>query len=649
MINITFPDGNIKEYANGTTLLEIAKGISPSLAKKCVAGKFNEEIVDLTMPLVKDGNITLLTADDNDKDSFGVLNHSSAHVLAQAVRRLFPEAKFGVGPNIEEGFYYDIDANNQISESDLIKIEKEMKKIASEAHDFTTKTMTYEEAKEFFKADEYKLHLIEKIKDKGEEITVYTQGEFTDLCRGTHVPNTNRIKHFKLLSIAGAYWLGNSDNKMLQRVYGTSWFTKDALAKHLEVLEERKNSDHRKIGKELELFTFTQETGAGLPLWLPNGATIRYELEKFIKDEELRRGYKHVYTPVLGTKQLYETSGHWDHYQDDMFAPIEMDNETFVLRPMCCPHHHMVYKNAPMSYKDLPYRVAELGGMHRYEASGALTGLERVRNMCLNDSHIYVRPDQIKDEFMRIIDLVRYAIEVLELDINYYRLSLRDPENTEKYYDDDEMWENAEQMLRDTLVENKIDFIEAKDEAAFYGPKLDIQIKTALGHDVTLATIQLDFLAPDRFNLEYIGSDGEKHRPVVIHRGVISTMERMTATLIEQYKGAFPLWLSPTQVNVIPVSNDIHSGYAKEVYDLLNAQDVRITVDTRDEKMNKKIRESQVAKIPYTLILGDKEQSERTVTIRPYGKTENTTMTLQEFETKVLHEIKTRFSDRKNK
>lgn len=647
MINITFPDGNVKEYESGITLLDIAKGISPSLAKKCIAGKINNEVVDLTTAVNEDANITLLT--DKDAESFAVLNHSAAHVMAQAVKRHFPNAKFGVGPDIEEGFYYDIDADNEISEHDLVKLEKEMKKIASEAHNFTTETLSYEEAKERFSDDEYKLHLIEKINEKGEDITIYTQGDFTDLCRGAHVPNTNKIKHVKLLNIAGAYWLGNSENKMLQRIYGTAWFTKEDLDNHLELLEERKNSDHRKIGKEQELFAFSQETGAGLPLWLPAGATIRYELEKFIKEEELRRGYNHVYTPVLGTKQLYETSGHWDHYSDDMFAPIEMDNETFVLRPMCCPHHCMVYKNTPKSYKDLPVRIAELGGMHRYEASGALTGLERVRNMCLNDGHLFVRPDQIQEEFTKVIELVKFAVNELELDINYYRLSLRDPENKEKYFDNDEMWDNAEATLRKVLDDLGIDYIEAKDEAAFYGPKLDIQIKTALGHDVTLSTIQLDFLLPTKFDLEYVDRDGSKQRPVMIHRGIISTMERMTATLIEQYKGAFPLWLSPNQINIIPVSTTAHIDYANEISSLLNSKSVRVSVDSREEKINKKIRESQISKTPYTLILGDTEMNDRTVTVRPYGETENFTMSIEEFTNKVLHEIETRYSNRKNK
>ncbi|MGL5021058.1 MAG: threonine--tRNA ligase, partial [Mycoplasmatales bacterium] len=451
------------------TLREIASEISTSLAKSCVCGKVNGEYYDMNNPITVDANIILVT----DKDEFfEILNHSSAHIMAQAVKNLFPHAKFGVGPAIEEGFYYDIDANNDIKEEDLCRIEKEMQRIAAQAFDFSSKTISYEEAKDIFKDDEYKLFLIEKIKATGQQISIYTQGNFTDLCRGTHIDNTKRLKHFKLLNIAGAYWLGDSNNIMLQRIYGTAWNTKEELEKHLNVLQERKDSDHRKLGKELELFTFTQETGAGLPIWLPNGAAIRYQLEKFIKDEELRRGYSHVYTPVLGTKLLYETSGHWAHYSDDMFKPIEMDNETFVLRPMCCPHHAMVYKNTPKSYRDLPVRIAELGGMFRYESSGALTGLERVRNMCLNDAHLFVRKDQIKEEFLAVLDLALFAVDKLELDINYYRLSLRDPNNKEKYFDDDDMWNNAEKTLRDTLLEAGIDFIEAEDEAAFYGPKL---------------------------------------------------------------------------------------------------------------------------------------------------------------------------------
>lgn len=647
MINISFPDGNSKEYENGSTLYDIATSISPSLAKKCIAGIVNDQERDLHDPINEDAKIILITTDDLDH-GFHILNHSTAHVMAQAILRLFPNAKITIGPSIDEGFYYDIDADNEIKESDLPRIEKEMQKIAANALDFSHKEVSYDEALEIFKDNPYKIYLINKIKDNGEKITIYQQGDFTDLCRGIHVDNTKRIQHFKLLNIAGAYWLGDSDNKMLQRIYGTSWFTKEQLDKHLQILEDRKNRDHRKLGKELELFAFTQETGAGLPLWLPNGATIRYELEKFIKEEELRRGYKHVYTPVLGTKQLYETSGHWDHYKDDMFAPIEMGNETFVLRPMCCPHHAMIFKNTRKSYRDLPYRVAELGGMHRYEASGALTGLERVRNMCLNDAHLFVRPDQIREEFTKVLDLVKYAVETLKLDINYYRLSLRDPNNKEKYFDDDEMWNMAENELRAALDEIGIDYIEALDEAAFYGPKLDIQIKTALGHDVTLATVQLDFLLPQKFDLTYTDKDQSEKRPVIIHRGIISTMERMTATLIEQYKGAFPTWLSPTQLNVIPVSSPNYDDYQPQIdycnniFYELNQENVRITIDDREEKLNKKIREAQVAKIPYTLVIGNDEVNNNTVTIRKYGEENTTTMPYNEFKSLLLNEIKTR-------
>ncbi|MGL4588753.1 MAG: threonine--tRNA ligase [Mycoplasmatales bacterium] len=640
MITITFPDGNKKEFENNISALQVAKSISSGLAKTTVSAMVNGKLVDVTDAITTDCELRLLTT--KDPESFEILNHSTAHLMAQAVKNLFPNAKFGVGPAIEEGFYYDIDANNEIKESDLPLIEKEMNRIVAGAHAFSHKEVSVDEAREIFKDDQYKQYLISKIEDKDEKLTVYSQGNFTDLCRGVHVENTNKIKHFKLLSIAGAYWLGDSDNIMLQRIYGTSWFTKDELDAHLQVLEDRKGRDHRKLGKELGLFAFSQETGQGLPLWLPKGATVRYELERFIKDEEIRRGYQHVYTPVLGTKKLYETSGHWAHYQDDMFAPIEMDNETFVLRPMNCPHHMMVFKNDLHSYKDLPIRIAELGGTHRYEASGALIGLERVRYMTLNDAHIFCTPNQVADEFKQVIELVNYAIEVFDLDLNYMRLSLRDPEDKEKYYDNDEMWNTAEAQLKDMLNQLKVDYIPATGEAAFYGPKLDIQIKTALGHDITLATIQLDFLLPEKFDLTYIGEDGQKHRPIVIHRGVISTMERMMATLIEQYKGAFPLWLAPVQLNVIPVSNNAHLDYAKEIVELFKLEDIRTNLDDREEKLNYKIRESQVSKVPYTLILGDNEVEGKTVTIRKYGETTNTTMSIEEFKTLVLTQRKNR-------
>lgn len=640
MIKITFPDKSIKEYETGITVIEIAKEISTSLAKNVIAAKFNNIIIDTSAPLTEDGSLILLT--EKNKESFNILNHSTAHLMAQAIKHLYPEAKFGVGPAIDEGFYYDVDIEGTISENELLKIEKEMLKLASANYPFIRQEISFDEAEEIFKNDEYKLYLINQIKNRGETISIYTQGDFTDLCRGVHVPSTKFIKHFKLLNVAGAYWLGDTNNNVMQRIYGTSWFTKNDLEEHLNILNERKERDHRKLGKELELFTFSPETGAGLPLWLPNGSVIRYELEKFIKEEELRRGYKHVYTPVLGTKKLYETSGHWDHYQDDMFPPIETDNETFVLRPMCCPHHAMIFKNSLKSYKELPYRIAELGGLHRYEASGALTGLERVRNMCLNDAHIFLAPDQIKEEFKNVIDLVNLAIKTLKLEINYYRLSLRDPENKEKYFDDDAMWNTSESYLKEVLNELNIDYIEALDEAAFYGPKLDIQIKTALGHDITLSTIQLDFLLPQKFDLSYIGKDGKKHQPVIIHRGIISTMERMTATLIEQYKGAFPTWLAPTQVNIIPVSLKAHMNYANFIEEELRKNDIRVVIDEREEKLNYKIRDSQINKISYTLILGDNELENDSITYRLYSEKANTTLHKTDFINKIIKEAKER-------
>lgn len=642
---ITFPDGTTKEYNQPMTLIQIAKDISPSLAKKTISGYVNDKLFDNNIEITSDSTIKLITT--SDSEAFSILNHSTAHLLAQAIQKLYPDVKFSIGPAIEEGFYYDIDLPETISNKELIKIEKEMVKLTKKNDSFVRKEITYQEAQELFANNSYKLYLIEKIKSRNEKITIYSQGDFVDLCQGIHVGSTNKIKHFKLLSVAGAYWLGDSKNKMLQRIYGTSWFTKEDLDNHLLILDERAQRDHRKIGKELDLFTFSKETGPGLPLWLPKGAILRNELENFIKKAEIKRGYNHVYTPILGTKQLYETSGHWDHYGDDMFAPIVMDKETFVLRPMCCPHHAMVYKDSPKSYKDLPYRIAEIGGMHRYEASGALTGLERVRFMNLNDAHIFSTIDQIKSEFKSVIELVNYAVKVLELEVNYYRLSLRDPYNKEKYYDDNNMWNKAEDILRNVLTEEKIDFIEAKDEAAFYGPKLDIQIKTALNHDITLATIQLDFLLADKFDLTYIGEDGNKHRPVVIHRGIISTMERMVATLIEQYKGAFPVWLSPNQVTIIPVFNQNHLKYTKALKTKLQDLDIRVYLDDRDEKINKKIREAQTSKTPYTLIIGDDEIESKTVTYRPYATTDNTNITIDEFINKITEEIRNKVGNKK--
>lgn len=465
----------------------------------------------------------------------------------------------------------------------------------------------------------------------GEKVTIYQQGEFFDLCRGVHVPSTGKIKEFKLLSVAGAYWRGDSDNQMLQRIYGTAFFTKADLDEHLRLLEEAKERDHRKLGKELNLFTNSQKVGQGLPLWLPKGATIRRIIERYIVDKEVSLGYQHVYTPVLGSVELYKTSGHWEHYQDDMFPAMEMDNEDLVLRPMNCPHHMMVYKQGIHSYRELPIRIAELGTMHRYEMSGALSGLQRVRGMTLNDAHIFVRPDQIKEEFIRVVRLVEAVYKDFGFENYSFRLSYRDPEDTEKYFDDDAMWEKAQSMLKDAMDELDLDYYEAEGEAAFYGPKLDVQVKTALGKEETLSTVQLDFLLPERFDLTYVGEDGKQHRPVVIHRGVVSTMERFVAFLIEEYKGAFPTWLAPVQVQVIPVSPTVHLEYAKEVQEQLQLAGIRVELDSRDEKIGYKIREAQMQKIPYMLVVGDKEVEDKAVNVRKYGEQNSETVDFQAF------------------
>lgn len=616
-INIQFPDGNTKEFDKGTTTEDIAQSISPGLRKKAVAGKFNGQLVDLTRPLEQDGAIEIITP--GSEEALEVLRHSTAHLMAQALKRLYGDVKFGVGPVIEGGFYYDFDMDDKVSSDDFDKIEKTMKQIVNENHKIVREVVSKEKAKDFFKDDPYKLELIDAIPED-ESVTLYTQGEFTDLCRGVHVPSTSKIKEFKLLSTAGAYWRGNSDNKMLQRIYGTAFFDKKDLKAHLKMLEERRERDHRKIGKDLELFTNNQLVGAGLPLWLPNGATIRREIERYIVDKEVSMGYDHVYTPVLANVDLYKTSGHWDHYQEDMFPAMKLDeDEAMVLRPMNCPHHMMIYKNKPHSYRELPIRIAELGTMHRYEASGAVSGLQRVRGMTLNDSHIFVRPDQIKEEFKRVVNMIQDVYKDFGFEDYRFRLSYRDPEDKHKYFDDDEMWEKAESMLKEASDELGLTYEEAIGEAAFYGPKLDVQVKTAMGKEETLSTAQLDFLLPERFDLTYIGQDGEQHRPVVIHRGVVSTMERFVAFLTEETKGAFPTWLAPMQVEIIPVNIDLHYDYARLLQDELKSQGVRVEIDDRNEKMGYKIREAQMKKIPYQIVVGDQEVENQEVNVRKYG------------------------------
>ncbi len=636
MIEITFPDGNTKEFPKGTTTEEIAASISPSLKKRAYAGKLNDELIDLRMPIEESGTIQILT--DKDPESLEIMRHSTAHLMAQAIKRLYKNVKLGVGPVIENGFYYDIDLEEKITPEDLPKIEKEMKKIVSENLEIRRKVVSREEAIRMYEeiGDEYKLELINDIPED-EPVTIYEQGEFFDLCRGVHVPSTGKIKEFKLLSIAGAYWRGDSKNKMLQRIYGTAFFKKEDLEQHLKMLEEAKERDHRRLGKELEIFTINQLVGQGLPLWLPKGATIRRIIERYIVDKEIRLGYEHVYTPVLANVELYKTSGHWDHYHEDMYPPMDMgDGEELVLRPMNCPHHMMIYKNKIHSYRELPIRIAELGMMHRYEMSGALSGLQRVRGMTLNDAHIFVRPDQIQEEFKRVVQLIMEVYEDFNITDYTFRLSYRDPEDKEKYYDDDEMWEKAQSMLKSAMDDLGLEYYEAEGEAAFYGPKLDVQVKTAIGKEETLSTVQLDFLMPERFDLTYIGEDGKPHRPVVIHRGVVSTMERFVAYLIEEYKGAFPTWLAPVQVQVIPVSPEVHFDYAKSVHDQLKQAGIRAELDVRDEKLGYKIRGAQVQKIPYMLVVGDKEMGENTVNVRKYGEKDSKTVPFTEF----LEEIK---------
>ncbi|MCZ2046487.1 threonine--tRNA ligase [Enterococcus faecium] len=640
MIKITFPDGAVKEFESGTTTLAIAESISKSLAKKALAGKVNGKLVDLTRPIEEDASIEIITPDH--EDALGLVRHSAAHLMAQAMRRLYPNIHFGVGPAIDSGFYYDTDnGQNQVTAEDLPAIEAEMMKIVKENLPIERRVLSKQEALEIFASDPYKVELISELPEE-EVITAYQQGEFIDLCRGPHVPSTGRIQVFKLLSVAGAYWRGNSNNQMMQRVYGTAFFDKKALKEYIRLREEAKERDHRKLGKELDLFMVSPEVGSGLPFWLPKGATIRRTIERYIVDKEVSLGYQHVYTPIMGDVELYKTSGHWDHYQEDMFPPMDMgDGEMLVLRPMNCPHHMMVYKNTIHSYRELPIRIAELGMMHRYEKSGALSGLQRVREMTLNDGHTFVRPDQIKDEFKRTLELMVAVYADFNITDYRFRLSYRNPNNTDKYFDDDAMWEKAQAMLKAAMDELELDYFEAEGEAAFYGPKLDVQVKTALGTEETLSTIQLDFLLPERFDLTYVGEDGENtHRPVVIHRGIVSTMERFVAYLTEVYKGAFPTWLAPIQATIIPVSVDAHGDYAYEIKERLQMKGLRVEVDDRNEKMGYKIRASQTQKIPYQLVVGDKELEDATVNVRRYGSKETAVEDLNIFIDAMEAEVK---------
>ncbi len=637
-ITIQFPDGTSKEFPQNTTGEEIAGSISSGLKKQALAIKLDGELADLRRPLHHGGELEIITY--KNPEGIDIMRHSAAHLMAQAVKRIYKDVKFGVGPVIEEGFYYDMDMEHSLTPEDLPKIEKEMQRIIDENLEIERIEVTREKAKEMFReiGDELKLELIDAI-PKGEQVTVYKQGEFFDLCRGVHVPSTSKIKAFKLLSISGAYWRGDSNNKQLQRIYGTAFEKQGQVNDYLKLLEERKERDHRKLGKELDIFTISQKVGQGLPVWLPKGATIRRVVERYIVDLEERLGYDHVYTPVLGSVDLYKTSGHLDHYNEDMFPIMEMDNEDLVLRPMNCPHHMMIYKNQLYSYRNLPVRIAELGTMHRYEMSGALAGLQRVRGMTLNDAHIFARPDQLKDEFVRVVELVQKVYEDFGIKDYYFRLSYRDPEDKEKYIDNDAMWEQAQSLLKETMDEMNLDYVEAVGEAAFYGPKLDVQVKTALGKDETLSTVQIDYQMPEKFDLTYIGEDGNHHRPVVIHRGVVSTMERFVAFLLEEYKGVFPTWLAPVQAKIVPVAPKAHLDYAEKVADKLRLSGVRVEVDERDEKIGYKIREAQTQKIPFALVVGDNEVEEGAVNVRRYGEKKSETMSYSAFEELVREEI----------
>ncbi len=576
-----------------------------------------------------------------EDEKLSILNHSCAHLMAQAVKHLYPDAKFWVGPVIEDGFYYDIDLGDKtLTDEDLPKIEKEMKKIAKDGKRITRHEISKEEALEMFKDDPYKIDLIERMDPNDTVISCYTQGDFTDLCRGPHVDTVKKLKHFKLLKHSGAYWKGDSKNKMLQRIYGICFETEEDLKKYLEELEDAKERDHRKIGKELELFMSDDLVGKGLPMFLPNGYVIWQELEDYIKDKERKLGYQHVMTPCVGTVDLYKTSGHWDHYKENMFPAMEVDGEAFVLRPMNCPHHMMIYSNKLHSYKDLPIRIGEIAHDFRYEASGALKGIERGRHFCQNDAHLFVTPEQIKSEFKNVVDLIFDVYK--DFNITNYRcvLSLRDPEDKEKYHPDDEMWDKAENELREVLNDLGIEYTEEIGEAAFYGPKLDVNVKPAVGNEITLSTCQLDFCLPAKFDLKYIDKNGEKQTPVVLHRAILGSLDRFIAYILEETKGNLPTWLAPVQVSVIPVNNNYHLEYANEIYNTLKDKNVRVELDDRDEKLSYKMRDAQTKKIPIILILGDKEKDGNLISYRRHGSNKTYSVDKDMFVELLLNEIK---------
>ena len=634
---ITLPDGSKKEYEDAVSVSALAHDIGTSLGKAAIGAKVNGQVVSLDYELNKDAEVAIIT--DRDEAGLNILRATVAFVFEAVAKKAYPEIHFGEHAANEDGFLVDTDKENQIKVNELPELEKAIKKVIKSGNKIASSSMSKAELSEIFKDDPYKSELLKAEKD--DQIHVYKLGDFIDFGFDALLPNTGKIKQFKLLSVAGAYWKGQSSNPMLQRISGTAFFKKADLDADIKRREEIKERDHRTIGRDLDLFFVDPKVGAGLPYWMPKGATIRRVVERYIIDKEVADGYQHVYTPVLMNVDAYKTSGHWAHYRDDMFPPMDMgDGEMLELRPMNCPSHIQIYKHHIRSYRELPIRIAELGMMHRYEKSGALSGLQRVREMTLNDGHTFVTLDQVQSEFSKILTLILDVYKDFDITDYYFRLSYRDPKNTKKYFANDEMWERSQSMLKKAMDDMGLDYVEAEGEAAFYGPKLDIQTKTALGADETMSTIQLDFMLPERFNLTYVGQDGEEHRPVMIHRGIVGTMERFIAYLIEIYKGAFPTWLAPVQVEVIPVNLDAHSDYAKKVRDELNKRGFRAEADLRNEKLGYKIRESQTQKVPYTLVLGDKELKDNSVNVRRYGTEEEVAKSFDEFLREIEQDVK---------
>ncbi|MGK7390210.1 MAG: threonine--tRNA ligase [Candidatus Cyclobacteriaceae bacterium M2_1C_046] len=631
MIKITLPDGSVREYEKGVSGLDIASSISEGLARNVLAAKVNGEVWDATRPIENDAEVKLLTW--NDPEGKNTFWHSSAHLLAEALEELYPGVKFGIGPPIDNGFYYDVDLGDRsFGEEDLQQVEQKMQELSKKKSEYIRKPVSKNEALDYYKKknDEYKLELIEGLEDGS--ITFYRQGNFTDLCRGPHIPHTGFIKAVKLLNVAGAYWRGDEKRKQLTRIYGVTFPKQKELSEYLHLLEEAKKRDHRKLGKELELFTFSEKVGMGLPLWLPKGTVLRERLENFMRRAQVKAGYDPVVTPHIGHKNLYITSGHYEKYGADSFQAIRTPNEgeEFLLKPMNCPHHCEIYKSKPRSYKDLPLRLAEFGTVYRYEQSGELHGLTRVRGFTQDDAHIFCRPEQVKEEFIKVIDLVLYVFRALGFEDYTAQVSLRDKENREKYIGDEKLWEKAEREIQEAADEKGLITVTEFGEAAFYGPKLDFMVKDALGRSWQLGTIQVDYQLPERFELEYIGADNQRHRPVMIHRAPFGSLERFVAVLIEHCGGNFPLWLAPEQVAVLPLSEK-YQDYANEVINILRENDIRGFVDHRDEKVGRKIRDAEVQKIPYMLIVGEKEESQKAVSVRKHGEGDQGSVSLDEF------------------